>query len=337
MQTLRLGTRASALALTQSRMVAAQLEAAVVAAGQAPIKVELIEISTHGDQDRTSNLKDFGGAGVFVKELEQALLANKVDFAVHSLKDMPIKQPEGLILAACTEREDPSDVLVVRKNKPISFFQWGPDDVLGTGAPRRRARIASRYKNVKFAEIRGNVETRLRKVADGEYTGTILAFAGLKRLDYLSRLTTGNKREAFKPELEAIFEKVHAHVMQLEFMLPSPGQGVLGLECRADNAEVQRLLKFLNHDPSELSAKAERACLERLGGGCHMPLGALGTCNENHFSLQAGLGTPDGTLTANVHVQASDRDAHALGIKAAEEIIASKDGPELIARLNIKG
>ncbi|MCY3021974.1 MAG: hydroxymethylbilane synthase [Planctomycetota bacterium] len=175
---LRLGTRASNLALTQSRLVAALLEKA-----HRGLKVEHVEITTTGDTVRDRPLQSFGGRGVFVKELENALLQGRVDVAVHSLKDLPTRQPRGLVLGAISGREDTRDVAVAGSGRKLEDLP--PGSVIGTGSPRRRAQLKAKYPHLEFAEIRGNVETRLRKVQEGQYAGTILARAGLKRLGLL--------------------------------------------------------------------------------------------------------------------------------------------------------
>ncbi|MCW8131045.1 MAG: hydroxymethylbilane synthase [Planctomycetota bacterium] len=296
--TLRLGTRASNLALTQSRLVARLLERAHRKLG---LRVELVEITSTGDKDQTTALKTFGGAGVFVKELERALLDKRIDFAVHSLKDMPVRQPRGLLLAAVPAREDVRDVAVTRSKKKLAQLPAGA--VIGTGSPRRRALLALAFPQLAFGEIRGNVETRLRKVREGACAGTILARAGLKRLGLLK----GLKHET----------------LSLKVMLPAPGQGALGIECRAADARTRKLLRAL-HDPKVFACvTAERACLAALGGGCHLPLGAHAKVAGRKLALDTVLATPDGQASVRVRLDGPLARAEFLGRRVAHIIKGS--------------
>ena len=308
--TLKLGTRASPLALTQSTIVARALECA-----HAGLTVELVEISTTGDRVTGQSLASFGGAGVFVKELESALLAKRIDFAVHSLKDMPTRQPEGLILAAISKREDARDAAVVHGGASLASLPKG--SVIGCGSPRRRAQLKARFPNLEFAEIRGNVDTRLRKVDEGQYAGTILALAGLKRLSLDDRAT---------------------EIVSYDDVLPAPGQGALGIECRSDDANIRLLLRALNDKTTAACVIAERALLEALGGGCHLPLGALGTVADASriVHLRAVLGHPDGTDLIRFECSGANDFPEALGHIAAAELLKI-GGKELIARLRNEG
>ncbi|MBI3831391.1 MAG: hydroxymethylbilane synthase [Planctomycetes bacterium] len=292
---LRLGTRASNLALTQSRLVARMLERAHRKHG---LRVELVEIASTGDRDRRSPLKSFGGAGVFVKELEQALLDRRIDLAVHSLKDMPTKQPRGLLLAAVPAREDVRDVVVTTSGRKLKDLPAGA--AIGSGSPRRRAQLSLVHAHLAFAEIRGNVETRLRLVKEGRYAGTILARAGLKRLGLL--------------------KKIRVETLPLNVMLPAPGQGALGIECRASDARVRTLLKKLNDSRVCACVRAERACLAALGGGCHLPLGAYAKASAKKLTLAAVLATPDGRASVRVRLAGPLARAEHLGRRAAHII-----------------
>lgn len=297
---LRLGTRGSPLALAQSSATARALERAHRKAG---LRVELVEISTIGDRDRATALKTFGGTGVFVKELERALRQRRVDFAVHSLKDLPVKLPRGLALAAVGKREDARDVAVTRSGRPLKALK--PGSVVGTGSPRRRAQLALLHPHLRFEEIRGNVDTRLRKVKEGAYAATILARAGLKRLKNAAK---------------------DAEVLPYAAMLPAPGQGALGIECRANDARTKRFLRVLHDRNTAACVAAERACLAALGGGCHLPLGALGTVSKGKLRLRAVLGLPDGSLAVRVDVHAAPARAESLGQGAARTIKACPEG-----------
>lgn len=248
--TLRLGTRRSALAIAQSRTVAAGIETASVRAGH-PVRVELVEVTTTGDVSQGS-LSSFDGVGVFVSTLREALVDGRVDLAVHSLKDLPTAPYPGLALAAVPVREAVHDVLVTHGGGGLAEL---PDGALvGTGSPRRAAQLRGLLPGVKIVDIRGNVDTRLRMVHDGELDAVVLALAGLRRLG----------REAEVSE-----------VLAPTVMLPAPGQGALGVECRADDATVQSALAPLDHAPTHRAVLAERALLARLDAGCAAPLGAL--------------------------------------------------------------
>jgi hydroxymethylbilane synthase len=273
--TFKLGTRASALALVQAHHVARLLKRA-----HPKLKVELVKISTTGDQQTDKTLKSFGGAGVFVTELEQALRDKRIDAAVHSLKDMPTALPRGLQLAAVLGREKTNDVAIVKDGLRLEDLPAGA--VIGTGSERRRAQLKIYYPHLAFAEIRGNVETRLKKVAEGQYAATILAMAGLRRLKLL---------------------KKSMQILPLEAVLPAPGQGALGLECRGADARVRKLLEKIHNPEVMLCAGAERTLLAMLGGGCHLPLGALCSIEKGSVRLQCFLGLPDGTRRATVDVR----------------------------------
>lgn len=317
--TLKLGTRASALALTQSRHVARQLERA-----HKNLRVELIEISTTGDRVTGQALSSFGGAGVFVKELENALLDRRVDFAVHSLKDVPTKQPPGLVIAAISVREDARDAAVIGKGKTLETLPKG--SVVGSGSTRRRAQLKAIYPQLQFAEIRGNVETRIRKVDEGQFAGTILALAGLKRLKLRARAT---------------------QILSYKQSLPAPGQGALGLECRTADKRTRKFLEVLNDPATAACVQAERALLEGLGGGCHLPLGALGKVEEKksgrakkvQLTLSAALGHPDGGTLLKAWRTGEVKDARKLGRALAMEFIklGGKDLIDQMRREGLKG
>ena len=261
------------------------------------------------------SLASFGGAGVFVKELETALQNKRIDFAVHSLKDMPTKQPEGLVLAAVSQREDARDAAIVHGGATLASLPKG--SVIGCGSPRRRAQLKARYPHLEFAEIRGNVDTRLRKVDEGHYAGTMLALAGLKRLGLDGRVT---------------------EIISYDDMLPAPGQGALGIECRKADLDIRKLLNALNDRATAASVVAERAVLEALGGGCHLPLGALGTVSAETriLKLQAVLGHPDGSVMIRFECSGTTDFPEALGHIAASELLKI-GGKELIERLRNEG
>jgi hydroxymethylbilane synthase len=243
---IRLGTRRSALATTQSRWVARQMEAV------APdTRVELHEVTTHGDLTRAS-LASLGGAGVFVSALRDALLADEVDLAVHSLKDLPTAPAPGLVLAAVPVREDPRDVLVARDGLGLAALPAGSR--IGTGSPRRAAQLRALGLGLEVVDVRGNVDTRLAMVAEGRLDAVVLARAGLARLGRTAEIT-----EVLAPEV----------------VLPAPGQGALAVECRADDHRLLAVLARLDDAPTRAAVLAERTLLAVLEAGCAAPLGAL--------------------------------------------------------------
>jgi hydroxymethylbilane synthase len=289
MKHLRLGTRASALARVQSRMIAGFVERA-----SPGLIVEQIEISTTGDEVKDKALKSFGGAGVFVKELEAALLDKRIDIAVHSLKDVPTAQPSGLVLGAIVCREDTHDCVIVRGGLKLDDLPAG--SVVGTGSERRRAQIARRNPELKFAEIRGNVETRIAKVESGQYDATILAYAGLKRLG---------------------LAKKASEILPHSALLPAPGQGALAIQCRSRDQSTRALLEKVHDQTVAICVEAERELLAMLGGGCNLPLGALANIRGLTLQLRAVLGLADGSRPIHAFDSVVMSDA-----SAAKEVAA---------------
>ena len=231
------------------------------------IEFEIIPFSTHGDKVTDKPLTEFGGTGVFVKELEQAIERGEADFAVHSLKDVPGEQPEEFALAAYPEREDPRDIILTRNNISLSDL---PDDcVIGTSSPRRLVQIARLKPKAKFRDIRGNIDTRLRKLEDGEFDAIVLAAAGMKRLG--KNIDEGS----FLP---------------VDTCIPAVGQGIIGLECKADDTPTIELLRSINHPDTETAALAERSFMRTIGGGCKFPLGAHATINGWQLLIKSMIG-----------------------------------------------
>src|SRR4051812_15000219 len=264
---LRIGTRGSPLALWQADHVADRLRPLV-----APRAVELIHVQTEGDRDQSASLAHIGGRGVFTKEIERALLDGRVDVAVHSLKDLPTQPVDGLALAAVPPRGPSGDVLVATGVK--RFDDLPPNARVATGSLRRRAQLLHRRPDLRLADIRGNVETRLRKLRDEGYDALVLAEAGLERLGLAGVVT---------------------EVLDPAWMLPAVGQGALGLECRSDDAETLRLLAALDDPATRAAVEAERALLFHLGGGCQVPLGALGKVLGETLALRAAVLAADGS------------------------------------------
>jgi len=275
---LRLGTRRSALARTQSQWVADRLSAALaLALPDRSIEVELVEVTTRGDVTKAS-LSSLGGTGVFVSALRDALLEGRIDFAVHSLKDLPTADAEGLVLAALPTREDPRDVLIARDGLTLSELPAG--STVGTGSPRRAAQLHALGFGLEVVDVRGNVDTRLRLVSDGVLDAIVLARAGLVRLGRADEAT-----ELFDPLL----------------MLPAPGQGALGVETRLDDLPLVAALGLLDDPATRASVLAERALLARLEAGCAAPVGALAEVVEGEdgpeLSLRAVVGSIDGRIS----------------------------------------
>ncbi|WP_295659610.1 hydroxymethylbilane synthase [uncultured Nocardioides sp.] len=293
---LRLGTRASTLATTQSGHVAELIRE------RTGLEVELVPVSTEGDRNR-GPLAQIGGTGVFVTALRDALLSGRVDLAVHSLKDLPTTPSDGIALAAVPVREDPRDVVVARDGLTLGELPQGAR--VGTGSPRRTAQLRALGYGLDVVAIRGNVDTRLRKVAEGQYDAVVLARAGLARLGRLDEVT-----EALDP-------------LQ---MLPAPGQGALAVECRADAAELVEALATLDDHGTRVAVGAERAVLTTLEAGCSAPLGALAEVVEgddgDELWIRAVALSHDGGLSVRMSATGAPDDAVGVGSRLASEMLA---------------
>ena len=265
---LVLGTRGSPLALAQSRMVKADLEATGPS-----VRVEVIR--TTGDRDQDSPLSGIGGKGLFTRELDLALLEGRIDLAVHSLKDLPTDLEHGLALAAVPKREDPRDVMVGPEgaSATLTLQTLQPGARVGTGSLRRRALASAFRPDVDVVNIRGNLDTRIAKVDRGEFDVIIVAAAGIRRLGLWPRVTEALERTSW---------------------LPAPGQGALGLITRSGDGRMEEILRPLDHAPSHIAVRAERALLAALGGGCHTPIAALGIPHDSGLRLWGLVASPDG-------------------------------------------
>jgi len=272
--TFTIATRESRLALWQAEHVKALLE-------QQGHSIQLLGMTTKGDQILDRSLSKVGGKGLFVKELEVALEAGQADLAVHSLKDVPMELPEGFDLACVMEREDPRDAWVSSRYASVAELPQGA--VVGTSSLRRVALLRALRPDLKIEALRGNLDTRLKKLDDGQYDGIVLAAAGLKRLGLGDRI-----RSVFEPEQ----------------MLPAAGQGALGIEVRSNRADVGAALQCLVHQPTWLAVSAERAVSRVMGGSCSMPLAAYATLDGDVLHIRATWGDPDGVLPL-VHAQAT--------------------------------
>jgi hydroxymethylbilane synthase len=308
-QNLVIGTRGSALALWQAGHVADRLRALVP-----DLAVEVKRIKTHGDVVRDRALSQVGGKGLFVKEIEAALLDGEIDLAVHSLKDMPTGQPEGLTLGAILERADARDALVVRKDDRAGSaggLRAGlavlvPGARIGTSSLRRRAQLLSARPDLQVLDLRGNVNTRLRKLFDGEYNAVVLAAAGLIRLGHGGTVT---------------------EYLPLDVMLPAVGQGALCVECRTNDEATQALVSALDHAPTRRAAEAERALLRRLEGGCQVPIGAYaGVKDDGSLVLRGLVASLDGSRVIRDAIRGPAGDAARLGTDLAGRLLAAGAG-----------
>ncbi len=284
---LRLGTRASALATTQSRTVAQALQRAT---GR---EVRLVEVTTFGDTSR-AHLSEIGGTGVFAAALRQAVLDGEVDLAVHSLKDLPTAPVDGLVVAAVPEREDPRDVLVARDGRTLQSLPRGAR--VGTGSPRRQAQLLAVRPDLRVEPVRGNVDRRLAMVSDGTMDAVVLAHAGLRRIGR---------------------DQVVTEVLSPEQVLPAPGQGALAVECRSDDAELVAVLGLLDHAATRCAVTAERALLAALEAGCTAPVGALAQVDDQRLTLQAVAAATDGSVVLRRRSTGPADDPTSLGTALA--------------------
>jgi hydroxymethylbilane synthase len=289
----RIATRQSPLALWQAHYVQQRLMAA-----HPGLRVELVPMVTKGDVILDTPLAKVGGKGLFVKELELAMLENRADLAVHSMKDVPVAFPEGLGLVTICEREDPRDAFVSNHYNSLDELPQGA--VVGTSSLRRQSQISERRPDLVIRSLRGNVGTRLSKLDAGEYDAIILATAGLKRL-----------------ELEARIRQP----LPAEISLPAVGQGAVGIECRLDDSELIGLLQALNHDDTAVCVKAERAMNTRLEGGCQVPIGSFALLEGDELWLRGLVGAPDGSVMVRGERRGPRAEAEAMGISLAEELL----------------
>jgi len=294
-RTLRLGTRGSLLARTQSQLIADQLERC-----HPGLKIELVILKTSGDQISDHPLHEFGGKGLFTRELEQALLDGQVDFAVHSFKDMPTTMPlvdqSRLIVAAVPEREDPRDLLVSMRGNNIANLPEGAR--IGTGSLRRRCQLLDRRPDLMIEPIRGNIDTRLRKLREGQFDAVILAMAGVRRA--------------------GLFDATIMSPLDASELVPAPAQGALALQCRRDDAATIKLLRAIDEPDATTCVAAERALVAHLQGDCLSPIGALATIHNGQIRLDAAVGARGGNTPV---IRASG--AGAMAASAAADVFAS--------------
>jgi hydroxymethylbilane synthase len=305
---LRLGTRGSKLARWQADWVAERMR-------QFGHAVELVEISTRGDIERAQSIEEIGTRGVFTKEIQRALLAGEIDLAVHSLKDLPTEPIDGLLLAAVPPRESPADALIVSSKSGVSSdsplpagYPLGDSPLpfgahVGTGSLRRQAQLRHARPDLKIGDIRGNVDTRLRKLDGGEFDAIVLAEAGLRRLGLTHRI---------------------AQVLPFELMMPAVGQGALAVECRQEDDDTRMAIAPLDDSATHAAVLAERELLAHLRGGCMAPVGAMGRWVEDKLHLAAVVLSADGSrrLAVQSSAESANRnDAERLGRKVAEDLL----------------
>ena len=302
---IRIGTRGSPLALAQARQVAARLGAAH---GLAPEQCELVIIKTTGDRITDRPLIEAGGKGLFTKELEEALFAGDIDLAVHSMKDMPAILPQGLVISAILEREDPRDAFVSVKYGSLDALPEGA--VIGTSSPRRQAQVLRARPDLRVVGFRGNVETRLRKLEEGVADATFLACAGLNRLGLAQHITAA---------------------MPTDVMLPAVAQGAIGIEIRADDDATALLLAPLNDAATALCVAAERAYLAQLEGSCRTPIAGYAELHGGALRLRGEILTPNGAQAYSAERSGTAQEAMLLGEATAAELLQAAGADFFVA------
>ena len=301
---LRIGTRGSNLALKQAHWVAGRLKEKYP-----DMITEISVIKTKGDRMQTISLASIGGKGVFVKEIEEALLKGDIAIAVHSMKDVPTELPEELEIGIITEREDPRDVLIARENRKLEDL---PTEArIGTGSLRRALQLRNLMPDIKIVSIRGNLDTRIKKLKTDNLDGVVVAAAGMKRMGW---------------------EESVSQFIPIEVMVPSPGQGALGIELRKDDEEIRDIVSFLNHSSSSIEVMAERAFLTQLGGGCQVPIAAFGKKQDDELILRGLVGSLDGEIIIVDEITGNSEDWEELGKKLAENIW-SRGGREILEEI----
>jgi hydroxymethylbilane synthase len=306
LETLRIATRTSPLALWQAEHVASRLQEI-----HPGLRIEMVGMVTRGDKILDSPLSKIGGKGLFVKELELGMLEGTADIAVHSMKDVPMEFPEGLHLPIIMQREDPRDAFVSNTYKTLDELPDGA--IVGTSSLRRQTQIRARFPHLQIKDLRGNVNTRLSKLDQGEYDAIILAAAGLIRLDFPHRIT------AYLPT---------------EQSLPAIGQGAVGIECRRNDPRVENLLAPLRHPETTVCVRAERAMNQRLSGGCQVPVAGFAELEEGALRMRGLIGFPDGSALYTCELRGCVVDPEDLGVMVAEDLLR-QGGGKVLALLGI--
>lgn len=300
MTTLKLGTRGSQLALVQANTTAALLKT------HAGIDCEIVVIKTSGDRLAEAPLSEIGGKRLFVKEIEDSLLAGEVDLAVHSSKDLPALLPPGLTLGAVLPREDPRDAVVLPAGRTASSVEdvkalLGSAPKVGTSSVRRIAQLIALFPGARFEPIRGNLDTRLRKLDSGDYDALVLAAAGLRRLQHAHRISTA---------------------LPADVCVPAPGQGIIAIEVREDDRRTLDVVKTITDAAADLALEAERALVRRLGGGCQMPIGAYATIDGDTMTLSGIVIALDGSREVRASAAGPVREPGAIGLNVADSLLA---------------
>jgi hydroxymethylbilane synthase len=292
---LKIGTRGSKLAVAQSRWIRKK-----ILENQPELQVELVIISTKGDRIIDSPLAKIGGKGLFVKEIEEELLDKNIDLAVHSIKDVPAELMEDLYIPVFPEREDPRDALISVKYKGLEELPSGSK--VGTGSLRRSSQLLNQRPDLEIVPIRGNVDTRVKKLESGDFQAVILAAAGLRRLGMSARIS---------------------QYLSPGSILPAVGQGALGLEIRRDDSRTLKLISFLNHRDTEITVRAERAFLGRLEGGCQVPIAGYAVVNGDELVIEGMVAELDGSIIIRDSVRGSANTPEEHGIKLADKLLSS--------------
>ena len=294
MKALRIGTRGSALALWQAKSISAALRE------KAGVETEIVIIKTSGDKFRQASFSQIGGKGVFIKELEDALLEKGIDLAVHSMKDVPTEMPKGLTIAAMGKREDVRDALLSLNGATLETL---PREArVGTSSLRRQSQLLHARRDLQMRELRGNVDTRIEKLRRGDYDAIVLAKAGLDRLGLSGEIS---------------------QVLAYNVSLPAAGQGAIGMEARADDAATLRVLSSLEDAETRSAVAAERAALASLGGGCQVPIGAWARIENGKLALDVAVLSPDGSQRMWERDAGGPEEAEAIGTRVAQKLIAN--------------
>lgn len=297
---IKIGTRGSQLALFQANWVRDRIKEK-----KTNLNVSIVKIRTTGDKILDAPLSKIGGKGLFVKEIEEALIEKKIDLAVHSIKDVPVDLPNGLHLSVITKREDPRDILISKRNVPLKDLPIGAK--IGTSSLRRQLQLLHFRDDFNLIPIRGNIDTRLKKLDSMDLDAIVIAYAGLKRLG---------------------LENLITEIIPIDISLPAIGQGALGIETRIGDEEIKKEIMFLNDEDSFVSISAERSFLKRLGGGCQVPIAAFGRIENGILKIDAMVGSKDGRKILRKNLEGQPKDAELIGISLAEMLL--EDGAQEI-------
>lgn len=305
---LKIGTRGSQLALWQANWVKSRIEER-----HSGIRVSLVRIKTTGDKILDVPLAKIGGKGLFVKEIEEALMRGDIDMAVHSMKDVPVDLPKGLHLRAITKREDPRDALISRNGLGLKDLKAGIR--LGTSSLRRQAQFLHYHPDLNIIHLRGNLDTRIKKLDRGDFDAIVVAAAGVKRMGWEERIT---------------------EYLPASISLPAIGQGALGIECRIDDKDINELLEPFNDPETSLCVRAERAFLKRLEGGCQVPIAGHATNKDGSLLLEGLVGSVDGKRLVRDKLEGRTQDAEDVGCRLAETLL-SQGAEEILAEVYGRG